>query len=68
MELLSDYEQLLVEINEDYNNAMKCRELLDKTIEDIASNVDTYMERARNLENMMDEAEGKHSKKKGKAK
>lgn len=68
LELLSDYEQLLVEINEDYNNATKCRELLDKTIEDIAKNGETYMQTIRNLEDMMDEAEGKHSKKKGKAK
>ena len=65
LELFSDYEQFLTQINEDYNNALKCRELLDKTIEDIANNVDTYMERVRNLEAMMDEAEGKHSKKKG---
>ena len=68
LEILSDYEKLLTQINEDYNNALKCRELLDKTIEDIAKNEEEYMERARNLEAMMDEAEGKHSKKKGKAK
>lgn len=65
LELLSDYEQFLVRINEDYNNALKCRELLDKTIEDIAKNGETYMQTIRNLEDMMDEAEGKHSKKKG---
>ena len=68
LEILFDYEQLLTKINEDYNNALKCRELLDKTIEDIAKNEEEYMERARNLEAMMDEAEGKHSKKKGKVK
>ena len=69
LELLSDYEQFLEQINADYENALKCRELLDKTIEDIAKNVESYMERARNLETMMDEAEGKNSKKKkGKAK
>lgn len=65
LELLSDYEQFLVRINEDYNNALKCRELLDKTIEDIAKNGETYMQTIRNLEDMMDEAEGKHSRKKG---
>ena len=68
LEILSDYEQFLVQINADHENALKCRELLDKTIEDIAKNVDTYMERARNIEAMMDEAEGKQSKKKGNAK
>lgn len=68
LELLSDYEHLLRQINEDYENALKCRELLDKTIEDIARNGETYMQTARNLEAMMDEAEGKHSKKKEKAK
>lgn len=65
LELLSDYEQFLVQINADYENALKCRELLDKTIEDIAKNGETYMKTIRNLEAMMDEAEGKHSKKKG---
>ena len=56
-------------INEDYNNALKCRELLDKTIEDIAKNGETYMQTIRNLEDMMDDVECKHSKKKkGKAK
>ena len=37
---------------------------LDKAIEDIAKNGETYMQTIRNLEDMMDEAEGKHSKKK----
>lgn len=68
LELLSDYEQFLMQINDDYENALKCRELLDKTIEDIAKNGEAYMKTVRNLEDMMDEAEGKHSKKKGKAK
>ena len=68
LELLSDYEKFLTQINEDYNNALKCRELLDKTIEDIAKNGETYMQTIRNLEDMMDDVEGKHSKKKGKAK
>ena len=68
LELLSDYEQFLEQINADYENALKCRELLDKTIEDIAKNGETYMQTIRNLEDMMDEVEGKHSKKKGKAK
>jgi len=68
LELLSDYEQFLMQINADYENALKCRELLDKTIEDIAKNGETYMEHARNLEAMMNEAEGKHSKKNEKAK
>ena len=70
LELLSDYEHLLTQINEDHDNALKCRELLDKTIEYIAKNGETYMQTARNLEAMMDEAEGKQSKKRkgGKAK
>ena len=68
LEVLSDYEKLLTQINEDYDNALKCRELLDKTIEDIAKNGESYMETARNLEAMMDEVEDKQSKKKGKAK
>ena len=63
--VLSDYEKFLTQINEDYNNALKCKELLDKTIEDIAKNGETYMQTIRNLEDMMDEAEGKHSRKKG---
>jgi hypothetical protein len=68
LEILFDYEQLLTKINEDYNNALKCRELLDKTIEDIAKNGETYMQTIRNLEDMMDDVEGKHSKKKKKGK
>lgn len=67
LDLLSDYKSLLESVNEDYEMAVKCKELIDTAIESIAKNEEAYLNMKNGIEAMMDEVE-KKPQKKGKAK
>lgn len=67
LELLSEYKSLLDCVNEDYEMAVNCRELLDTTLEGIEKNEEAYLDMKNGIEAMMDSAEEK-PRKKGKTK
>ena len=49
LQLLGDYKSFLNKIDEDYENAVKCKELFNQTIEQIAKSEEEYLKLADEL-------------------